>query len=193
MGLLKRMLARGLSGAESPEPWSEPPHQSSWPPGPPPTAPPELAEVPQSSLFGLEQWRHPVAISQDELWDRGFERAEQQIQAAFAANGQTIELSTTATELAVNDVRFATQPRSPELALVNSETGVTHQLDAAVWAVAVALHDAYLEPLDPDRTWQIAQVQGQTLLFLARPEELRAIARRPEIGTVLELGKLRPA
>lgn len=216
MGLIKRMLARGLQGVEPGEPGAAPPLGSepspgSWPPGPPPMSPP-TAPGPAPSLtqasYGLEAWRYPVALGPKELMDNGFQSCRSVIEAAFLANGQTIlladvtpgqwpdappGLSDRARVLRVNDVYIAQEPTGDPFLEVKSDRNERHNLIRVIWEVAVALHDAYLESMDPERTWQIGLKDETTILFLARPEELGAIGRRPEIHTILDLGKLQPA
>lgn len=187
------MLSRGLSGADSPEPWEEPPSPAAneWPPAPPPGSPPKNSSKPE---FGLESWRHPVALGRKELWESGFDFSGPKIAAAFAANNQTVRLIGENGSLSVNDVEILDQQDNfdyLEITHVPSKT----QLHVAppTWALAVALHDAYLEPLDPDRTWQLGHLDETTVLFLARPEEIAAIGRRSELQLVSDLADLRPS
>lgn len=214
MGLLKRMLNRGLSGAETPPPSPDspirvrpfdepptaqvypPPEPGQWPPGPPPTMPPihrqaDSEIVEPDPTFGLEAWRHPVSLHRKELWESGFEYSGAKITKAFEANGQTVRLSETDDTLGINDVKI---PRDADdlsyLEITHNKSGASFSLAAPTWALAVALHDAYLEPLDPERSWQIGVVDEEAVLFLARPEEIAAIGRRSSLPIVADLAEL---
>jgi hypothetical protein len=188
MGLLKRLLSRGLSGADSPEPWNEPPESSlvEWPPGPPPI----VAAEPE---FGIETWRHPVSLDRKELWESGFDFSGPKITAAFASNSQEIQLTADAGNLLVNDVKILNEQDAPDyLEITHTPSEAQIHIATPTWALAVALHDAYLEPLDPERSWQLGQIDETTVLFLARPGEIAAIARRSEMQLVADLSDLQP-
>lgn len=210
------MLSKGLEGVDPPEPGaglvpgSEPP-PGMWPPGPPPESPPTVPGTPPTlaqSSYGLETWRYPVALGPKELVDQGFQTSRAIIEAAFLANGQSIKLaevrpdrwpdapsglSDQARVLRVNDIHIVQQPTDEPLLEVKSNRGERHSLDRLTWELAVALHDAYLESMDPERTWQIGLNEETTILFLARPEELAAIGRRGEMNTILDMGNFHPS
>ena len=145
----------------------------------------------KDSSYGLEAWRHPVSLDRKELWESGFAFSGTKITNAFEANGQTVRLSETDDTLSINDVKIS---RSADdlsyLEITHGKTGASFSLATPTWALAVALHDAYLEPLDPERSWQIGVVDEKAVLFLARPEEIAAIGRRSSLPIVADLAEL---
>ncbi len=188
------MIERGLSGASEP-----PPSTGEWPPGPPSASsveaePPASENQPESEPeYGLEYWRHPVSIDRKELWESGLEFVGPKLVRAFESNGQSVRLIEEGGRLAVNEVEIVSASEDFHyLEITQMGTGATFSIAAPTWALAVALHDGYLEPMDPDRSWQMGFLDGTTVLFLARPEEIDAIGRRSSLQVVADLAKLSP-